>query len=156
MFGAGTELWAGEDTDDAGGGAVDARHTLHTLSGVVPRTIAEIFNRRGHAARVSLSVLEVYNEEVFDLMRDPNSDEFAAAPLQAYESVGGDGSLLLPGALSVVATNTGNALRLLAKAMANRRVSATYGCSVLCCSLFVPSLLRVSLLLFRSAFCLCE
>lgn len=93
-------------------------------AGVIPRTLFRLFHvleSRGDDFGVHMSFVELYNEEVRDLL----VEESSSAPLRMYEDPRGRGGVVLQGAADVPLTGAAHGLRLVRAAHARRHVAAT-------------------------------
>ena len=117
--------WAadkGETADLAADGA-----GLGEDAGLIPRAIADLFGRiaaveGGADCRCSASFIEIYKEEVHDLIGEP-SESGALPSLPIRENP--DGGLTLTGQKSRTVANVGEAMSVLAEGARNRATGAT-------------------------------
>ena len=99
-------------------------------AGVLPRTVAALFAEAadlptGAAASVFLSVLEVYNEAVRDLLVDPDPADPRAGPPKVDLRVTSGGGVTVPGAMELEVPDAATTLEILAIAGENRATAAT-------------------------------
>jgi kinesin family protein C2/C3 len=101
-------------------------------AGVLPRTVAALFAQKAAAASASgagsrtvavyLSVLEVYNEAVRDLLVDPDPSK---GPPKVDLRVTSAGGVTVPGAMELEVPDAATTLEILAIAQENRATAAT-------------------------------
>ncbi|GMI32106.1 hypothetical protein TeGR_g4819, partial [Tetraparma gracilis] len=95
-------------------------------SGVIPCVVADVFSRAAQApgeAEVSLSYLEVYNEEVKDLLIPQNPSAPPAAPLQVRENVQGD--VVIPNLTFKSVTSAAAVSKIMSAASSARATGST-------------------------------
>jgi len=92
-------------------------------AGVIPRTLYRLFHvleTRGDDYAVKVSLVELYNEELRDLL----SDDASGVPLRMYDDARGRG-VVLQGLEEVPLTSAAHGLRLLREGSQRRHVAST-------------------------------
>jgi kinesin family protein 11 len=123
----------------------DLSTTITENSGVIPRAIHTIFDQlaagKYEDSNVKVSFLELYNEELADLLAEPEdrpSSSTMGAPsknapgdsddkkeLRIYEDVSGKKGMMVQGLEEVIVTNATDVFKLLQKANKHRKVAET-------------------------------
>lgn len=93
-----------------------------TLKGLCPRIIEDVFSEAGsrimtHRYSISLSIVEIYNEQIIDLLGCSKS----TIRIRQKSS----GGVQLQGATESIVADESEALRLIKSAINNRRVAST-------------------------------
>ncbi|KAF7728115.1 kinesin-like protein Klp8 [Apophysomyces ossiformis] len=105
-------------------GDLEERFGRYTsAAGIIPRTIHNLFetlDKLGHEYSVKVSLLELYNEELRDLLN--NSDD--RPMLKLYEDSTGSG-VVVQGAEETYIQNTAQGLRVLQAGIRNRTIAST-------------------------------
>jgi len=94
------------------------------LSGIIPRAVAQLFDElrlQGSEFTMRVSFLELYNEELFDLL----SAETDTSRLRLYEDTTRKGSVIVQGLEEVPVLNKHEVYRILEKGSAKRQTAAT-------------------------------
>ena len=92
------------------------------LKGLCPRIIEDVFLEAGsrvltHRYNISLSIVEIYNEQIIDLLSSTKST------IRIRQK--SNGNVQLQGASEIVISDEAEALRLIKTAVSNRRVAST-------------------------------
>lgn len=101
----------------------DYMETFAPNAGVIPRTLYRLFHvleTRGDDFAIRVSLVELYNEEIRDLL----SDDASSPPLRMYDDVRGRG-VVLQGLEEIPLTSAAHGLRLLREGSQRRHVAAT-------------------------------
>ncbi len=90
--------------------------------GMIPRALAELFDRmqekgQTHQFRISMSMVEIYNNEVRDLLKNDKR------PLEVFDS--GEGGLQVKGATTVQISNMEQVKRYIKRGSSNRSEAST-------------------------------
>lgn len=110
------------------GGHVD--NFLHwqnnTSAGIIPRCLSHLFDElqllENQQYTVRVNFLELYNEELFDLLIDDND---TSSKIKLYEDVTKKGSVIIHGLEEVTVYNKAEIYRILEKGSERRRTAAT-------------------------------
>lgn len=112
------------------GGGVDGMDSLNDKSGIIPRSIAALFEKLDKKATqiskfdfsVNCQIMQVYNEKIFDLLQDKKREN----PLQLRESVRGSFSAVHVRGMSIYRVySKDDVLMLLRNGLKNRATRAT-------------------------------
>ncbi|KAL0132744.1 hypothetical protein PUN28_000465 [Cardiocondyla obscurior] len=103
--------------------------TLHwqsdTTAGIIPRALSHLFDElrmlESQEYTVRVSFLELYNEELFDLL-SPNDD---ASKIRLYEDASRKGSVIIHGLEEVTVHNKNEVYKILEKGSEKRQTAAT-------------------------------
>ncbi|XP_072752468.1 kinesin-like protein Klp61F isoform X2 [Anoplolepis gracilipes] len=103
--------------------------TLHwqsdTTAGIIPRALSHLFDElrmlEVQEYTVRVSFLELYNEELFDLL-SPNDD---ASKIRLYEDATRKGSVIIHGLEEVIVHNKNEVYKILEKGSEKRQTAAT-------------------------------
>ncbi|CAL1688462.1 unnamed protein product [Lasius platythorax] len=103
--------------------------TLHwqsdTMAGIIPRALSHLFDElrllEAQEYTVRVSFLELYNEELFDLL-SPNDD---ASKIRLYEDATRKGSVIIHGLEEVTVHNKNEVYKILEKGSEKRQTAAT-------------------------------
>lgn len=91
-------------------------------AGVIPRALAQLFELLGaREANVRVSYIELYNEEIIDLL----SDEDPSSRIRLYDDQKQKGSVIIQGTEEVTVRNKNEVYALLDKGMCKRQTAAT-------------------------------
>ncbi|KAL6443151.1 hypothetical protein ACFW04_002832 [Cataglyphis niger] len=104
--------------------------TLHwqsdTTAGIIPRALSHLFDElrmlEVQEYTVRVSFLELYNEELFDLL-SPNDD---ASKIRLYEDATRKGSVIIHGLEEVTVHNKNEVYKILEKGSEKRQTAATF------------------------------
>ncbi|XP_055986371.1 kinesin-like protein KIF11 [Sorex fumeus] len=95
------------------------------LAGIIPRTLHQIFeklNNNGTEFSVKVSLLEIYNEELFDLL-NPSSD--VSERLQMFDDPRNKRGVIIKGLEEITVHNKDEVYQILEKGAAKRTTAAT-------------------------------
>ncbi|XP_042315195.1 LOW QUALITY PROTEIN: kinesin-like protein KIF11 [Sceloporus undulatus] len=96
------------------------------LAGVIPRTLHQIFEKlaeNGTEFSVKVSLLEIYNEELFDLL-NPSSD--VGEKLQMFDDPRNKRGVIIKGLEEITVHNKDEVYQILERGAAKRTTAATY------------------------------
>ncbi|XP_004583416.2 kinesin-like protein KIF11 [Ochotona princeps] len=95
------------------------------LAGIIPRTLHQIFEKltdNGTEFSVKVSLLEIYNEELFDLL-NPSSD--VSERLQMFDDPRNKRGVIIKGLEEITVHNKDEVYQILEKGAAKRKTAAT-------------------------------
>ncbi|KAI4484885.1 hypothetical protein M0802_012994 [Mischocyttarus mexicanus] len=96
-----------------------------TTAGIIPRTLSHLFDElrllEAQEYTVRVSFLELYNEELFDLL-SPNDD---ASKIRLYEDASRKGAVIIHGLEEVTVHNKSEVYKILEKGSEKRQTAAT-------------------------------
>ncbi|XP_006147700.1 kinesin-like protein KIF11 [Tupaia chinensis] len=95
------------------------------LAGIIPRTLHQIFEKlsdNGTEFSVKVSLLEIYNEELFDLL-NPSSD--VSERLQMFDDPRNKRGVIIKGLEEITVHNKDEVYQILEKGAARRKTAAT-------------------------------
>ncbi|XP_070608485.1 kinesin-like protein KIF11 [Erythrolamprus reginae] len=95
------------------------------LAGVIPRTLHQIFQKlaeNGTEFSVKVSLLEIYNEELFDLLSPPDVGE----RLQLFDDPRNKRGVIIKGLEEITVHNKDEVYQILERGAAKRTTAATY------------------------------
>ncbi|XP_015172129.1 PREDICTED: bipolar kinesin KRP-130-like [Polistes dominula] len=96
-----------------------------TTAGIIPRTLSHLFDElrllEAQEYTVRVSFLELYNEELFDLL-SPNDD---ASKIRLYEDTSRKGAVIIHGLEEVTVHNKSEVYKILEKGSEKRQTAAT-------------------------------
>ncbi|XP_076240537.1 kinesin-like protein Klp61F [Calliopsis andreniformis] len=103
--------------------------TLHwrsdSTAGIIPRSLSHLFDELQSSEspeyRIRVSFLELYNEELFDLL-SPNDD---GSKIRLYEDTSKKGAVIINGLEEVTIHSKGEVYKILEKGLERRRTAAT-------------------------------
>ncbi|NXX68266.1 KIF11 protein, partial [Spizella passerina] len=96
------------------------------LAGIIPRTLHQIFEKlteNGTEFSVKVSLLEIYNEELFDLL-NPTPD--VGERLQMFDDPRNKRCVIIKGLEEVTVHNKNQVYQILERGAAKRTTAATY------------------------------
>ncbi|NWU62843.1 KIF11 protein, partial [Pterocles burchelli] len=96
------------------------------LAGIIPRTLHQIFEKlaeNGTEFSVKVSLLEIYNEELFDLL-NPSPD--VGERLQVFDDPRNKRGVVIRGLEEVTVHNKNEVYHILERGAAKRTTAATY------------------------------
>ncbi|XP_065494667.1 kinesin-like protein KIF11 [Caloenas nicobarica] len=96
------------------------------LAGIIPRTLHQIFEKlseNGTEFSVKVSLLEIYNEELFDLL-NPTSD--VGERLQMFDDPRNKRGVIIKGLEEITVHNKNEVYQILERGAAKRTTAATY------------------------------
>ena len=95
------------------------------LAGIIPRTLHQIFEKltnNGTEFSVKVSLLEIYNKELFDLL-NPSSD--VSERLQMFDDPRSKRGVIIKGLEEITVYNKDEVYQILEKGAAKRTTAAT-------------------------------
>jgi kinesin family protein 11 len=112
-------------------GALGDEDTFRPEAGIIPRACNTIFDRleaSGHEFSVRISLLELYNEQMCDLLAPPvdeSKPDIEKKALRLFEDATGKRGVMVSGLEEILCTSARDVFRLLVQASARRRTSST-------------------------------
>lgn len=94
------------------------------MAGIIPRSLSQLFDELRIANAeytVRVSYLELYNEELFDLLSSTEDN----SKLRIYEDVTRKGSNIVNGLEEVTVYNKNEVYKIMAKGQEKRRIAST-------------------------------
>lgn len=98
---------------------------LHKDAGIIPRSVKQIFDTLESSATeyvVKVSFLEIYNEELVDLLAPPSSD---SSNLKIFDDITRKGMTTVSGLQEVPVTNSRDIFQVLDKGLKHRQTAET-------------------------------
>ena len=99
------------------------------LVGIIPRSVSHLFSALKAIANceysVKISFMELYNEELSDLLRDGDFDGTTDTKLRIYDDPNRKGSVIIPGLEEMVVENKNEVYRILQKGAERRQKAST-------------------------------
>ncbi|CAH2353571.1 kinesin-like protein Cin8p [[Candida] railenensis] len=119
------------DSSNSNSSSSNSKLTLGEDAGIIPRILSELFNELKKQDvsdyMVKVSFIELYNEELKDLLDGDNNGTNNGGKLRIYESKKSerDSSILIQNLSEVYVPNSKNGLQLLKKGLIKRKTAST-------------------------------